>query len=121
MNRDFPNSAIQTINTLKMFAHGSFLVAQRVKDLVLSLLWCRFDPQPKNFHMLQVKPKKKKILAQINHKKHKFKVKANLRFYAYQIIRKRDVDSTAGKAVLKLYMIVVLKIDASLWENSRAS
>ena len=35
----------------------SFLVAQWVKDLVLSLqrlgllLWCRLDPQPGNFHM----------------------------------------------------------------------
>ena len=36
----------------------SSLVAQWVKDLALSLLWCQFDPW--NFHRLQVQPKKKK-------------------------------------------------------------
>ena len=35
-------------------------MAQWVKDLVLSLLWRGFDPQPRNFHMLRVWPKKKK-------------------------------------------------------------
>ena len=41
-------------------------MAQWVKDLVLSLqwlgllLWCGFDPWPRNFHMLEVQPKKKK-------------------------------------------------------------
>ena len=29
----------------------SSLVAQQVKDPVLSLLWLRFDPQPRNLHM----------------------------------------------------------------------
>ena len=44
---------------------NSFLV-QWVKDLVLSmqqlglLLWHKFDPWPRNFHMPQVWPKKKK-------------------------------------------------------------
>ena len=38
----------------------SSLVAQRVKDPVLSLLWLRFDPWPWNFCMLWVQPKKKK-------------------------------------------------------------
>ena len=42
------------------------LVAQRVKDLALSLLglgsllWCRFNPWPGNSRMLWVRPKKKK-------------------------------------------------------------
>ena len=40
---------------LKRFS-GSSPVAQQVKDLVLSLLWCRFDPWPRNF----CKPKGKK-------------------------------------------------------------
>ena len=41
-------------------------MAQWVKDLVLSvqrlelLLWCGFDSSPRNFHMLQAQPKKKK-------------------------------------------------------------
>ena len=41
-------------------------MAQKVKDLVLSLLWlelqlwCGFSPWPWNFHMLGVKQKKKK-------------------------------------------------------------
>ena len=44
---------------------GSTLVAQQVKDLGLSLqqhgslLCCRFDPWPRNFHILKAKPKKK--------------------------------------------------------------
>ena len=29
----------------------SFLGAQQVKDLAWSLLCCRFDPWPRNFHM----------------------------------------------------------------------
>ena len=44
----------------------SFLVAQQVKDPVLSLqqlglqslLWCGLSPWPRNFHVLQVQPKK---------------------------------------------------------------
>ena len=42
----------------------SSLVAQRVKDLALSLmwlwllLWCGFDPWPGNFHVLWAWPKK---------------------------------------------------------------
>ena len=39
---------------------GSFIVAQQVKDLVLSLqrlLWCGFSPWPGSFHMLGVMPK----------------------------------------------------------------
>ena len=38
----------------------SSLVAQQVKDLALSLLWCRFDPWPGNFHMPWAWPKKEK-------------------------------------------------------------
>ena len=44
----------------------SSLVAQQIKDLVLSLQWLRlllwrgFDPWPGKFHMLQAQPKKKK-------------------------------------------------------------
>ena len=30
-----------------------------IKDLVLSLLWCGFDPRPGNFCMPQARPKKK--------------------------------------------------------------
>ena len=43
----------------------SSLVVQLGKDLMLSLqwlgslLWCRFNPWPKNFHMPQAWPKKK--------------------------------------------------------------
>ena len=42
-------------------------MAQRVKDLVLSLLWvrlllwCRFSPWPGNFHMPQVRQKNKRL------------------------------------------------------------
>ena len=45
---------------------GNLPVVQRVKDLVLSLqqlkslLWCGFDLWPRNFHMPQVCPPKKK-------------------------------------------------------------
>ena len=45
---------------------GEFSVAQQVQDTVLllqwlgSLLWCRFDPWPRNFHRLCLQPKKKK-------------------------------------------------------------
>ena len=35
--------------------------AQRIKDLVLSLLWCMFDPWPGNFPMPWVGPKKENI------------------------------------------------------------
>ena len=41
-------------------------MVQGVEDLALLwqqlglLLWCRFDPWPKKFHMLQTWPKKKK-------------------------------------------------------------
>ena len=41
-------------------------MAQKVKDLVLSLQWlgsllcCGFSPWPRNFHMPQAWPKKKK-------------------------------------------------------------
>ena len=31
---------------------GSSLVALWVKDLALSMLWCEFNPWPRNFHML---------------------------------------------------------------------
>ena len=43
---------------------ASSFVVQWVKDLVLSLqwlgllLWCRFDPLPRKFHMLQMWQKK---------------------------------------------------------------
>ena len=45
----------------------SSLVAQWVKDPVLSLQWLRsllwrgFNPWPGNFHMLRVQPRKKRI------------------------------------------------------------
>ena len=35
----------------------SSLVAQWVKDPMLSLLWCEFDPWPGNFHMPLAQPK----------------------------------------------------------------
>ena len=38
----------------------SFLVAQQLKDMALSLLWLGFDPCSGEFHMLQAWPKKKK-------------------------------------------------------------
>ena len=40
-----------------MVSLGSSLVAQGVKDLVLPLLWCWFDPWSRNFHMPQAQPK----------------------------------------------------------------
>ena len=36
-------------------------MVQRVKDLAFSLLWLRLSPWPRNFYMLQMWPKKKKI------------------------------------------------------------
>lgn len=33
---------------------------QHIKDLALSLLWCRFYPWPENVYMPGVQPKKKK-------------------------------------------------------------
>ena len=35
-------------------------MTQPVKDVVLSLLWHRFDPWPGNLHMVPLQPKKKK-------------------------------------------------------------
>ena len=46
----------------------SYLVAQQVKDLALSLqwlrllLWCRLNPQSGNFHMAWVQPHAQNIL-----------------------------------------------------------
>ena len=34
-------------------------MAQRVKDLVLTLQRLKFDPWPRNFHMPQAQPKKR--------------------------------------------------------------
>ena len=48
-------------------------MAQKVKDLVLSLQWlrsllcCGFSPWPRNFHMPQAWPKKKKKKFKKNH------------------------------------------------------
>ena len=42
---------------IKLKVLGSSLVAQRVGDPVLSLLWCKFNPWPRNFPMLQVQPR----------------------------------------------------------------
>ena len=50
---------INNFNVTKTY--GDFLgVAQQVKDLVISLLWQGFNPQPGNFRMPQEWPKKKK-------------------------------------------------------------
>ena len=43
------------------------LVTQWVKDLVLSLLWCGFDPWPRNFHLLPAQSKKKKQKTKNHH------------------------------------------------------
>ena len=49
-----------------MVSGWSSLVVQWVKELVLTLLWLRlllwrrFDPQPRNFRMARVWPKKEK-------------------------------------------------------------
>lgn len=62
-----------------------------------------------------------KMFAQSNYRgKNEFKLKACLRFYAYQTSRKKVVDSTAGKAVIKSVYNCRNKIDASLLENSMA-
>ena len=42
--------------SIKIQRFWSSLVAQQVKDLALSLLWCRFDPWPKNSCMLGACP-----------------------------------------------------------------
>ena len=38
----------------------SYPVAQQVKDLALSLLWCRFHPWPGNFHYAKPKQTNKR-------------------------------------------------------------
>ena len=45
---------------IKMRSIASSLVAQWVKDLALSLLWCEFDPWSRNFCMWQAQPKKER-------------------------------------------------------------
>ena len=51
---------------------GSSLVRQWIKDPGLSLqqleslLWCKFNPWPRNFHMPQLWPKNKSILILFN-------------------------------------------------------
>ena len=47
-------------NLLRKGKTGSSLVAQQVKDPVLSPLWGRFDPWPRNFCMSRVRPKNKR-------------------------------------------------------------
>ena len=37
-------------------------MAHLVKDLALSLLWCKLDPRARNFGMLQAQPKEKSII-----------------------------------------------------------
>ena len=64
---------LQVLLKLRLFAYcnrkstkGSSLVAQWVKDPVLSLqwlgglLWLRFNPCPRNFHMPQTQPRQRK-------------------------------------------------------------
>ena len=43
---------IRLNSQLKIFLTSSFLVAQWVKDLVLSMLCCGFNPWPESFCML---------------------------------------------------------------------
>ena len=40
-------------------------MAQWVRDLALSLLWLRFDPWPRNFHMLQARTKGEKKISTV--------------------------------------------------------
>lgn len=47
----------------------SFLVVQCVKDLVLSLLCCRFDPWPGNLGVLWARPKKKNCMLKVYYTK----------------------------------------------------
>lgn len=53
---------------IKIILYRNSLVAQQVEDLVLSLQWCgsllwlRFYPCPRNFQMVQVQPKQKRII-----------------------------------------------------------
>ena len=48
------------VKTKQKKMYGSFLVAQLIKNQVLSLLWswpllwCGLDPWPRNFHVLKV-------------------------------------------------------------------
>ena len=41
-------------------------MAHLVKDLALSLLWCKLDPRARNFGMLQAQPKKKYYIVLFN-------------------------------------------------------
>ena len=68
---------------IKVIIIRSSLVAQLIKDLMLSLLWHRFCPWPGNFCMLCVQPKKEKesvirikILATVYQKATKYLVLA---------------------------------------------
>ena len=45
----------------------SSLVTLWVEDLVWSLLWCRFNPRPRNFHMSTQKGVAKKKKKRKNH------------------------------------------------------
>ena len=50
-NRGFEDVE-KSILLQKMWLKASSPVTQQVKDLALSLLWCRFSPWPRNFQML---------------------------------------------------------------------
>ena len=65
----FSKKHTKNVFSVSIYCHSSFstvgisrssLVAQQVKDLTLSLLWHRFDPQPGNFCMPWAQPKEKK-------------------------------------------------------------
>ena len=47
---------------LKIVSLWNSLVAQQVKDPVLSLLWCGFHSQPGNFCVPQVQQQQQKIM-----------------------------------------------------------
>ena len=74
-----------------------------VKDPALSLLWlrsrlwCRFDPWPWNFHMLQMWPKK-------IHIGKKRKKKKPLVFSSYTTVRDRSIEELQNRPDCKVWL-----------------
>ena len=65
----------------------SSLVAQQIEDLVLSLLWRKFDPWPGNFCMPWAQPEKKE---RKKYKKKYIKKSSEIPFYSQEDSCKRE-------------------------------
>ena len=85
----------------------SSLVAQEVKEPALLLpqlrspLWHRFDPWPRNFHMLQAQLKKKKKMK--NH---------------YKLIRLSRIKQTKARKQSSIILIYYNHFTQPLWTNT---